>query len=486
MMSIGGIVNKFNKSMVGYLPIKVLEGIIGIVTLKVYTSLFLPEVYGQFTLINTAISITFIIFLGWIVQSVVRYSDAYAKDNEKNVTFFSTLLFTWLFIVLILSLLFVVATYGWPNVMGNPTLELRLLTVFVLISFSVNQIMLTFLLYSNQRVLNSILLLLAAVLKLGMTYLITRFIGNNIMAIFVSQSVTDMAIGLVAIKLSNTKPKISIKAYSIKMLTRLIAFGYPLIGMGLTMAVLNMSDRYIIKFFYNDEAVGIYTSNYSVASAAFTMLMMGLSRGIYPKVLEAWNKKDHKAVEKALSMGVKYYILFGLPAAIGLMLLSKPIASIVVGVKYFEGYPVIGFVAFGMFFFGLSEYANKGWELTANTFPILVNCMIAAICNIVLNIVFIPIVGYIFASYSTLLSFMIYYFVSWLRQNKSIKFVLYKKNIWNILISSTIMSIIVLVFDYFVLIKLSNLFVVIIFAMGGYFVSLYLLGEIKEEVKRII
>lgn len=486
MISIGQMLKKLNKSMVGYLPIKILEGIIGIITLKVYTSIFSLEVYGRYTIINPFISIIFIVFLGWVVQAIVRFSETYAKDSDHKATFYSTLFFTWLFIILLLSLGFMAVSTIWPDLLGITGLNFKLLMVFVLVSFSINQIMLTFLLYSNQRLLNSILLLGAVTIKLGLTYLLTRYIGNNIIAIFAAQSATDMAIGLIAISMSQAKPKISIKAYSVQMLTRLIAYGYPLIGMGLTMTILNMSDRYIIKFFYDDKAVGLYTSNYSVASAAFTMLMMGLSRGIYPKILEALNKKDHHAVEKALSLGGKYYLLFGLPAAIGLTLLSKPIASICLGADYFEGYPVIGIVAFGMFFFGLSEYANKGWELSANTFPIFINCSIAAIFNVVLNVIFIPIVGYIFAAYSTLLSFIIYYIVSWVRGNKTIKFSLPKKNIMNILISSSIMSIIVLVFDYFVLIDLSNLFIVIVLAMIGYFVSLYVLGEIKEEIRRIV
>ncbi len=485
MMLISKVLNKLSKSMIGYLPIKILEGIIGIITLKVYTSLFMREVYGVYTIISPSISIAFIISLGWIVQSVVRFSNTYEKDKKMKSSFFSTLFFTWLLIVVLLLIGFIAAHSIWPSVLGNPSINFKFLIGFVFLSFSVNQIMLAFLLYSNQRLLNSILILLAATLKLGLTYLMTRFLGNSIIAIFISQSVIDMCVGLVAVMLSKNRPKIRLKDYSLSMLKKLFLFGYPLVGMGLTFAILNMSDRYIIEYFYDEKDVGLYVSNYSVSSAAFTTLMMGLSRGIYPKMLDALNKKDHQGVEKVLTSGGKYYILLGLPAALGLTLLSKPLASIALGKDYFEGYPVIGIVAFAMFFFGLSEYANKGWELTANTFPIFINGCIAAVSNIVLNIIFIPIMGYIFAAYSTLLSFMIYYVVSWMRENKAIKFRLPKKNIMNILISSAIMSIIVLVFDCFILINLSNLFIVIVLAMIGYFASLFVLGELKE-IKKLV
>ncbi|MBC7958954.1 MAG: polysaccharide biosynthesis protein [Vallitaleaceae bacterium] len=340
--------------------------------------------------------------------------------------------------------------------------------------------------YSDNRLLNAVLLLLSASVKLGLTYVLTLFIGNIILAIFIAQAATDLAVGIIAISKSHLKPSIKIKAYSKNMLKQLIAYGYPLIGMGLIMTLLNMSDRYIIKFFYDNNEVGLYTSNYSLASAAFTMLMVGLSRGSYPKILEAWHKKDYSTAERTLSAGGKYFMMFGLPAATGLLLLSKPIASLCLGADYFEGYPVIGIVAFAMLFCGLSEYKNKGWELKAQTLPILLNSLIAAFVNILLNILFIPIFGYIFAAYSTLIAFFIYFLVSSIRENKTIRFRIPKKNSWNILISCAIMSIIVLMFDYFFLIDLKNLMIVIVLAMLSYFMSLYFLGEIKNEVKNLL
>ncbi len=484
-MSIGGLIKKFNGSMVGYLPIKIMEGIIGIVTIKVYTTLFDPKEFGDYQVINTTISIGFLICLGWIVQGIIRYSNTYAKDKEKNKQFYSTLVVAWVTTVIALSSLFLAGVYFLPKVFWNLDYLYALLIIFVLISYSLNIILLTQLLYSDKRMLNSVLLLASVSIKLIFTYILTRFIGNTIIAIFISHSVTDFAIGLIAIFSSSMLKLIRLKSFSKSMLKALITFGYPLMGLSLAMVVLNISDRYIIKYFYGSKDVGLYTSNYAISSAIFTMIMFGLSRGIYPKILNEWNNKNYTGANQKLSLGGKYYIIIALPAAIGLFLLSAPIASIALGPKYFEGSDVIGIVSLAMFFYGLSEYFNRGWELKAYTFPILINCSIAAAVNITLNIIFVPIFGYMVAAYSTLIAYIIYAAISWLRANKRMRFRVGKKSLWNILLSCSIMVIIVLAFDYLFLIDLIGLIIVIPLAAIGYFITLFLTGEIKNEISNL-
>ncbi|MBC7960326.1 MAG: lipopolysaccharide biosynthesis protein, partial [Vallitaleaceae bacterium] len=307
------LLTKFNNSLVGYLPIKIAEGLIGILALKVYTSLFAPQIYGQYTLTNTTISIFSIVCLGWIVQAISRFSNAYSEDKAQKDAFFSTIIFTWFLIIVLLSALFLGLNWIFPTLLNNLSISFGLMLVLLWIGYSVSQVMLSYLLYSDNRLLNAVLLLLSASVKLGLTYVLTLFIGNIILSIFIAQAATDLAVGIIAIFKSHLKPHIKIKAYSKNMLKQLIAYGYPLIGMGLIMTLLNMSDRYIIKFFYDSTEVGLYTSNYSLASAAFTMLMVGLSRGSYPKILEAWHKKDYSTAERTLSAGGKYFMMFGLP-----------------------------------------------------------------------------------------------------------------------------------------------------------------------------
>lgn len=174
------------------------------------------------------------------------------------------------------------------------------------------------------------------------------------------------------------------------------------------MYILNISDRYIIRLFTSESELGIYIPNYGIASAAFTMLTYGLSKGFYPNLLEVWRtERDNlPKVSAMLSAGIKNYVFLALPAALGMILLSQEINSHLIAKSYASGYSVIGIVALGMFFLGLAEYSNKEWELLKDTKPIFWNSLIVALLNLILNFIFIPKYGFVGAAYTTAFSFL--------------------------------------------------------------------------------
>jgi O-antigen/teichoic acid export membrane protein len=194
------------------------------------------------------------------------------------------------------------------------------------------------------------------------------------------------------------------------------------------MYVLNISDRFILRFFYSEYVVGLYVPNYSIASATFLMIAYGLSRGFYPRLLGAWAKDAKDEAGRILSASIKTYILLGLPAATGMFLLSKDIGQIIIAKEYEAGYPVIGIVAFGMFFLNLADYMNKEWELSKNTKPIFINSLIAAAANLSLN----------FAS-------IIYFLMSGIRRKKILEIIVEKKDFISIIFANVVMCICVII-----------------------------------------
>jgi O-antigen/teichoic acid export membrane protein len=477
--------NKLNDSMIGYLPIKVLEGIIGMVMLKVYTSLFSPDPYGQYSIINSTINIIFLVYIGWMHQAIIRFTNEYYHDEKKQKQFFSSIILTWFVLVSLLSCVFVLLNYLMPSFIAGIDVSFAIILVFVFIGYSISQMLLTLLIYAGKRLLNATLLLSTIVIKLVLTIVLYHTYSESIISIFISHGITDFVMGTIALVVSKGYKSINFKYYSGKLVKKFIKFGYPLIGLALTMSLLNVSDRYVIIFFQGEAAVGIYSANYAVPAAVFSLLMAGLSRGIYPKVLHYWNHHSKEEAINSLSLGGKYYLMLCLPAATGLFLLSEPIARIFTAEMYVEGNQIIGLVAFGMFFLGLSEYFNKGWELSRKTMPILINCIIASIVNMILNIIFVPIYGYVAAGFTTLVSFVVYMLLSKLRENKGIRFTINRKTFLNILLSTLIMAIIVIVCKSIITVNIISILIIVAIAALAYFSTLYFTGEIKNELKRI-
>jgi O-antigen/teichoic acid export membrane protein len=175
------------------------------------------------------------------------------------------------------------------------------------------------------------------------------------------------------------------------------------------------------------------------------MISYGLSRGFYPKLLGEWKNGNKEKASHILRNSIKNYLFIGLPAATGMYILSNSIGTLFISNEYAKGYPIIGIVAFGMFFLALAEYANKEWELSGNTKPIFKNSLKAAILNLILNIIFIPMFGFIAAAYTTCFSFFVYAIICFMNRKKEITYRLEVKELLGIILSTVIMAFTVLI-----------------------------------------
>ena len=146
----------------------------------------------------------------------------------------------------------------------------------------------------------------------------------------------------------------------------------------------------------------------------------------------------------------------------------------------------MGFVALGMMFLGLTEYAIKPWELNAKTKEIFKRSMISGILNIILNLIFIRIFGYKFASVSTLITFLIYFILARQGTKKYMKLSINNKSTLKILLSGIIMGILILLLKKFLSMSIINLCLLVIFGIFIYFISLFISGEINNEIAFIL
>ncbi len=472
--------NTISKDILLYLPAKIMEGVIGIITLSIYTELFAADVYGHYVIINPIISVTYLCLLGWLMHASFRYVNDYKQSKDLR-HFCSTTFFVWLGINgLILLIVLITYSLGIGELYRTPISILLLLFA----SYSSSQILLSTIVALKKIKLNLLLSLCAVTFKLLLTLLFVHVYDREVIAIFLSHSIVDLSIALFLVVKLKIRHLISFKTVSKQLLKKMLSFGYPLIGITLTMSILTISDRYVIEYFYGKASVGIYTANYTIISSVFTMLMVGIMRGVYPNLLMAWKEKDKKKTEKLLSQGITYYVMIALPAAIGLTLLAKHI-TMLLAKEYQIGYSIIGWVAFGMFFLGLTEYCNKSWELTSKTTTILFNCLGSSCINLILNILLIPRYGYSFAAVTTFGSFIVYFIASYISGRKVLNWKIRLDMILKIVGSAGMMSIFILLFKSFIRSQLIVLFVVILAAMIVYFACLYVTGAIKSEVNTL-
>lgn len=176
----------------------------------------------------------------------------------------------------------------------------------------------------------------------------------------------------------------------------------PLIAHSIALNILSQSDRTMITFFRSSEETGIYSLVYSFSTLA-VILTSGLEGIWLPWFTIRMNEKNYKEVNR-ISKDYTDLICY---AMIGIIMVSPEILKIMAPSDYWEGIRMLPPLVLSNFFsFAYTFYVNIEYYYEKTGF-ITINTAIAAIVNILLNIIFIPRYGYVGASFTTLFSYIL-------------------------------------------------------------------------------
>jgi O-antigen/teichoic acid export membrane protein len=465
------------KDSVLYMIAKAFEGILGVITLSAVTHIFTEAQVEDYALINIAVTTIAMLSIQWLSQSAGRYLNNYEYENDHK-TFYSTVFFAWLKVNF--AVLGCAAVFGFFFRQFGAGLYILAAVYFV--TYNTSQLVINLLAVKRKAAMNMCISIFTSSGKLALIYMLSKTVGPVVEIIFISFIVCEAVAAAAGFAALSMHKYVERKKQSKALLGSFAHYGTPLVGNLATTTVLNHSGKYVMRYYLQRGVTALYTTNYSVVSAAFTMLNAALMRGSFPIVLKTHATGDVKLTERLISQAVRNYLLLAVPAAAGLGAVAKPIIELLFPPSYAEASSVMIWVAFGMLFLGLAEYSNKPWELNAKTGYIFRYSFIGALINITLNIILIPYLGYIAAAYATFLGFFCYFCLSRFNSAKLMKWQVKPRTYLSITGSSLFMVIAIRI-----LIRLLGgskymLFVYVIAGMAVYGVSLVVSGEIKNEI----
>lgn len=471
-----------------YLPARIIEGLIGLITITLYTSFFAPEVYGYYGLITTTINISSFLLLGWLNQSVYRYANSF-ETGKRTTLFYSTSFTLWLCTNAVVFSAGLVGILLIDPFKEAYLTQLFILSLFMFVTYNTNQVLLSILSATRKTKLLLSLSIFSVSMKLLLTvFLVYKYKTNDYTpaSAVISNIVVDtIVIAIIVLRLKVYR-YFTFKYFSKKILKKFMKYSLPLVGVNITMSILNLSDRYVITPILGTEQMGIYHANYTISSTVFNLILVAVMRGVYPSILKNWRQNNREQTEYFLSQAVRYYLLVSMPALTGLSVLSAAVSKLFLDEAYFEHGFVIIWVAAGMFLYGLAEYSNKAWELTSNTKPLFYNTVISAVLNVLLNVVFVRIYGYRAAAVNTALAYLVYLTLSLTRSRKIMKITFHPLSIARILLSCVIMGLVVRVGIQTLGISLLSLALFVTAGCIVYFGCLILTGELKTEITYLV
>ena len=203
------------------------------------------------------------------------------------------------------------------------------------------------------------------------------------------------------------------KSISHKYWKYALTISFPLIWHLLAGSLLTSSDRIMITKLIGTNENALYTIAYS-CSMVVNLLWTSMNSAWSPWAYDMLEQKKYTELKNKS----KPYFIFFLIIVLIFMLLAPDILLIMGGKNYFSAVFVIPPVMVGLIYkFVYSLYINIE-SFNKKQRNIAFSTMLAAIINIILNLIFIPIFGYIAAAYTTLIGYIFLFLFHWISVKK--------------------------------------------------------------------
>lgn len=250
-----------------------------------------------------------------------------------------------------------------------------------------------------------------AVFRLGVTGLFMGFIVSHLLwfVIFAIEMRLWRYLNISAVE------KDGIKA--------IVKYSIPMVPNKLSWSIVDLSDRIIVSNVIGISANGIY----SISNKFPTLI-----NTFYQFFYQAWTESSARALKSGEKAAEEFYNFVYeklkrlLYAIVIMLMVCMPIAfKLLINVKFAEAYLYVPLLAFGMYFSNISGFYGGIFTAHKDTKMLGISTIMAAVINIVINIVGIAKFGLYAAAGSTLIANLV---IAGYRCNQTKKYILLKGN----------------------------------------------------------
>ncbi len=248
-----------------------------------------------------------------------------------------------------------------------------------------------------------------------------------------------------------------------------------LFSMILSQTIYVNSDVTIIGLFRGDHEVGLYSTAVKVYTIVNTMVA-SVAFVVMPKLTYWFAKKDYGQINLLLRYGLGFIVTLGFPCIVGINAVCKDIIMLLAGAEYLEAVPalhILTIALLGSFFGGF--VGNLIMIPSGREKICLRTSLISALTNMVLNLIFIPIFGFVAAAATTAVAEFISFFIGLHYVEKQIKIGDLKKLLFAPLLGCVAMVVVVLLVSAFIKALAVRLVLSIALGAGVYLAVLVLM-----------
>lgn len=390
----------FWRGVLGYLPVNIVQGVVGLLTIVLFTRVLDPAQYGVYALAFSVGSLTQTVLLTWTEAAMARFLATRAEDG-RTADHFATLYRLWIVAALVVPLACAVVAL----LPLNP--PLRVAVIAALGSTLANSLMK--LAQERRRAAGEV----SGAALLTIVQVAGGFaMGLGLAFAGLGGAAPILGVGLVsALSMALVLPR-ELKHMTGGRFDKALARSYAAYGVPVSLSlilalVLASTDRLLLGAFLDEATVGVYHAGYSLGSRTLDVVFIWLGMAGAPALIAALERGGQPALTEAAREQAGFMVLLTLPAAVGLALVARPLADLMVGEGLREGAShVTPWIAASGWLSGVTTYYLLQAFTLARRTPLLIVSMSApALVNVILNLLLIPMLGLDGALWATTISY---------------------------------------------------------------------------------
>ncbi len=373
-----------------------LPKIINVITLPIITAYLTKAEYGQYDLITTLVFLALPITTLQIQSAAFRFLIDYRNDFEKSGEIISTIVI-YAFFTSVVSVIVISA------VLQGISLEMRIL---IALYFLLDLLLAVAQQITRGLSLNkaySVSTIISSIVSLGGIVVSVQFMGQGLSGVMLSMDIATFIGILFLFFRIKMWQYIRLKNFRKSTLKELLSYSWPMVPNNLSNWVLRLSDRLVITKVMGIEANAIY----AVANKIPNLFVTVQSTFVY-----AWQENASLSVKD--SDVEEYYsnifdsIFRMLVGIMALAVAGTPIMFVVlIRGDYDEAYYQMPILFMGMMFSCIASVLGGIYVAHKKTKSVGITTIIAALCNLLIDIVFVRFIGITAGSVSTLVSYIL-------------------------------------------------------------------------------
>lgn len=384
--------------------------ILSFLLVPLYTYILTTEEYGTYDLIVTTVTLLTPFLTLSVAEGVLRFclDDKYSNKEVFSIGFY----------IVIIGTIFLGALY--PAISFIDAFSKNF--VWIILFFLANNIYLVFTqflkginkmkLYAVSGLVSTFTtltlnVLFLVVLHLGIFgYLLSYVIGHFLAILLIEMCAKIHRYIILPLSINRNTTK------------DLIRYVVPMIPNSICWWISDSSDKFMVRAFISSAAQGIYSVSYKIPT------MMSIFNSIFNSAWQISAVEDFGSEEskRFFSNIYKLFSALNIIVASGIICFSKQIAYLLYQKDFFDAWKASVLLTIAFVFNAISGLLGTIYTSSKKTSMLLYSTIIAAVINIVLNLILIPKVGIIGAAIATCFSYITTWLIRLIHSRKILSF----------------------------------------------------------------